>query len=700
MAIINRETNTEIEAKDRLKAEHEQELADTSKLSLGFKDDLAAHIRHAWEKAIWDKQDIQDKMIANLNQIRGVYDPEKLAAIKELGSEVYPLITDVKCRAAIAVIRKVFKEKPWTIEPTPVPTLTSDTERAAEMTMMGEVQKWYTEMLSSGNGQNIDPAQLQQQITEMVPKFKKKFVSIQKEVAKEKAQRMEDKIQDQLVEGGFYRALNDAVEDFVKLDACFLKGPIYRKKKIRTLRAGTTGKAVIGLKEEIIPEWEAPSPFDIFPLPGVSDINRGGLIERLRYIRTDIQNMIGMEGFDETAIREILGHYHEAALHEWTWSTKDIERKKAEGVKIDQYYDWDEIECLEYHGPVPGQKLIDWAQSRIPEGKTIADVFDRDIDKDFDYNVQAILVDRWILKVTINENPLGLKPYYKASYIGEKGSFWGRGLPEAIVDAQQMCCQSARAIQNNVGMASGPQIALDISTLPPGSTPPSKITPWKIWPFIRKLFTSSEQKLLEFYQPQMHAQELLQVYQAFEKDADSRSGVMGATHGDRSISGAGSTASGFSMFLGTQSVGIEDVMGEFDEYIIQPAIQALYYENYDLDDALEYIGDVKIVARGSQIVLAKQQEAIRLTEFMRATANPIDAQLQGMQGRRYLQQETARRMHLDVDKLIPEEDMLKPLPGADQGQAPAPGERRLDAAGNPVQGVENRIAPTGPNAGA
>jgi hypothetical protein len=143
-------------------------------------------------------------------------------------------------------------------------------------------------------------------------------------------------------------------------------------------------------------------------------------------------------------------------------------------------------------------------------------------------------------------------------------------------------------------------------------------------------------------------------------------------------------------------VGIEDVMGEFDEYIIQPSIMALYWDNFDLDDALEYIGDVKIVARGSQIVMAKEQEAIRLTEFMRTTANPIDAQIQGMQGRRYLQQETAKRMHLDVDKLIPEEDMVKPLPGAEKEHAPAPGEQRLDAAGNPTQGVDTRTAPTGP----
>ena len=698
MAIINRETNAEIDLKEKQEAEHKKALAETSKVSEVLLDNLASHIRNAWEKAVWDKQPIQDQMIANLNQVRGIYPPDKLTAIKELGSEIYPLITAVKCRAAIAVMRKVFKEKPWALEPTPVPSLTPDLERTAEMTMMGEVNNWYAQLIMSGDGANVDPIKIQQQITEMLPKFKKKFVALQKELAKEKAEMMEDKIQDQLVEGGFYKALNDAVEDLTKLKACFLK-KTYRKNKVRTLTPNEKGKAVVGLKEEIIPMWDAPSPFDIFPLPGVSDINTGGLIERLRYKRTDIQGMIGLPGFDEKALREVLAHYREKGLHEWTWSTRDIERKKAEGVEVSQYYDWDDIECLQFNDAVSGQLLLDWAQTKVAEGKTTADLFGREIDKDFDYNVTAWLIDRWILKVSINEDPLGLKPYYKSSYISEKGSFWGQGLPEAITDCQQMCCQSARAIQNNVGIASGPQVAFDLSTLPPGTPVPTKLVPWRIWGFIRKLFQTGEQKLLEFYQPNMHAQELVQVYKTFLQDADSRSGVMGATHGDRSVSGAGNTASGFSMFLGTQSVGIEDIMGELDEHIIQPAIEGLYWDNYDLHDALDYIGDAKIVARGSQIVLAKQQEAIRLTEFMRSTANPIDAQIQGMEGRRYLQRETAKRMHLDPDKLIPEEDMLKPLPGAEKGQAPAPGEQRLDAAGNPVQGVETRMVPTGPGQG-
>jgi len=50
-------------------------------------------------------------------------------------------------------------------------------------------------------------------------------------------------------------------------------------------------------------------------------------------------------------------------------------------------------------------------------------------------------------------------------------------------------------------------------------------------------------------------------------------------------------------------------MKTFDQNIIEPSIEAQYYDNYELDDALEYIGDVKIVAKGSASLLAKEQKA-------------------------------------------------------------------------------------------
>jgi len=600
------------------------------------------------------------------------------------------MITDVKCRTALAMLKEVYfqsGEKPFSIEPTPLPKLSPQAERLAEIAFMSEVQKFMTEVAMQGQ----DPMVIQQAMMEALPKFKKQYKTIIMDIAKEKAGMAESKIEDQLFEGDFYRSLAECLSDIVDLKAGFIKGPVYRKRKTLDIEESNDGKGTVKIKEEIIPTWDSPSPFDIFPMPGGTGINDAGLFEKIPYSRTDLQDMIGLPGFDEVAIRDILRTFESKGWHEWTWNEQ--ERIEAEGRESAQYYMWDKIECLEYHDAIPGRLLLEWAGTIKDEEKRTK-LFGKEIDPDFDYNVTLWLIDKWILAVRLNDNPLGTKPYYKASYVEEKRSFWGRGLPETIPDAQSLANSAIRALQNNVGLASGPQIALDTESLAPGQDA-SRIWPWKIWKFVKGVFSSQTEPFMQFYQASMHAAELISVYDKAVKISDEHCGIMGAAHGDPNVGGAGNTASGLSMFMGQQNRGIREVALVVDMNIVSPVVTALYFENYDLEEATEYIGDVKIKAKGSSWLMLREQQALRLNDFLRATANPIDAPLMGLEGRRYGLKEAAKNLHLDASKLVPDEAETKMLPG----MAPPPGEQQLDEAGNPIQGVANRTVPTGPQGG-
>ncbi len=674
-------------------------LEEEKKLNIGKAGDLpteqmasglAAHVRTAWERAKLEKTKFNTQMIANLLQKRGEYDVGKLADIKQLGSDLFMMITDVKCRTALAMLKEVYfqsGEKPFSIEPTPLPKLSPQAEKLAEVAFMSEMNKFMTQMAMQGQ----DPMVMQQVMMEALPKFKQQYKTIIMDISKEKSTMMEMKIEDQLFEGEFYKSLAECLADIVSLKAGFIKGPIYRKKKTLDISEGIDGRGEVRVEDETIPTWDAPSPFDIFPMPGATGINNGGLFERLFYRRTDLQDMIGLPGFDEVAIRDILRTFTDRGWHEWTWNEQ--ERIEAEGRESAQYYMWDKIECLEYHDAVPGRLIIQWAGKTDDEAKE-QEILGKLIDPDFDYNVQTWLIDKWILAVRINDNPLGLKPYYKASYVEEKGSFWGRGLPETIPDAQSLANSAIRALQNNVGLASGPQIAFNKEDLAPDQDA-SRIWPWKIWKFIKGTFSSQTEPFMQFYQASMHASELITVYDKAAKIADEHCGIMGVAHGDPNVGGAGNTASGLSMFMGQQNRGIREVALVVDTNIISPVVTAIYYENYNLEDAVEYIGDVKIKAKGSSWLMLREQQALRLNDFLRATANPIDAPLMGLEGRKYGLKEAAKNLHLEADKLIPDQNEMKTLPG----MAPPPGEQQLDEAGNPIQGVANRMVPTGPQGG-
>ncbi len=426
------------------------------------------------------------------------------------------------------------------------------------------------------------------------------------------------------------------------------------------------------MEDEIVPEWESRSPFFIYPGPGAVTVNDSYLIDRLELSREDLQNMIGL-GFDEVAIREVLREHQEGGLREWSWDEQ--ERLEAEGRESSQYYDWDKIVCLEYWGPVPGKMLIEWGMSE----KEITDA-------DIDYQICAWLGGNWILKCVLNPNPLGRRPFYKASYVEEPGTFWGMGLPETISDAQAVCNAVARAIVNNVGIASGPQVELNIDRLAPGENR-DQMWPWRVWKVTRDMMASG--KAVEFYQPSLHGAELVQLYNTFSKIADEHCGIPSYAHGDPQVGGAGNTASGLSMLMGSSARGIKSVLMTVDRHVIEPSIEDQYYDNYELDDALEYIGDIKIVAKGSSALLAKEQKALRLTDFARATANQVDFQITGHEGRRYILRETAKSLDLEVEKAVPDQGMIQPIPPSPT--APPPGPETLDLAGNPAQGAGTEL---------
>ncbi len=94
---------------------------------------------------------------------------------------------------------------------------------------------------------------------------------------------------------------------------------------------------------------------------------------------------------------------------------------------------------------------------------------------------------------------------------------------------------------------------------------------------------------------------------------------------------------------------------------------------------------------------------MRRNEFLMATANPIDSQITGVEGRAYLLREAARGLQMDTNKIVPDQNtfeqqkiqaaaqvmaqqmvqqMLQQMqqPQAPQGALPAPQEQLPDGA--------------------
>ncbi len=177
------------------------------------------------------------------------------------------------------------------------------------------------------------------------------------------------------------------------------------------------------------------------------------------------------------------------------------------------------------------------------------------------------------------------------------GAFWGKGIPEIIEDLQNVCNAAARALVNNMGISSGPQVEVNLERIPPNEDI-TQMYPWKIWQVMNDPVGSSA-PAVRFTQPEDNAQTLMGVYEKFSRLADDHSGVPAYLYGDLNVQGAGRTSSGLSMLMGAAGKGIRQVVMHIDNDVIKPIVQRQFVYNmrYDEDESIK--GDVEVIAKGA-----------------------------------------------------------------------------------------------------
>lgn len=657
--------NDDIRAQEQAAAQAKEASQQQQQVEAG----LSGHIRRCWEEAKQAKLVIETRMLKSLRARRGEYDPEILQEISNQGgSQIYLLLTDIKCRAAEAWIHDILAasgDRPWTMDPTPVPELSPELENGLHEVMLMEAQ-----------ARGIPPEQADAQFPMVRDEFKRRL----KEAAQKVVNRMADTIDDQMVEGGWRQAFSEFVSDFVTYPSAFMKGPVARQRKRMSWIQSVNGKFMPQFKKAVQPEYERVSPWFMYPSPDSTGINDGYLIEHYRMRRGSLHALIGVEGFDEEAIRKALDEYGRGGLKQWMWHETELARLQDRPTEY--LTERTQIDALIFWGPAQGRMLLEW-------GMTSAEV----PDELAEYEIEAWLIGQHLVRVAINDGPTIGRPYSKSSFAEIAGSFWGEAVPDKLRDVAQICNATARSLVNNLAIASGPQVEVHTDRLPDGQAI-TKMYPWKIWQTLSDK-TGSGRNAVHFFQPNPQSEMLLMVLEKFERRADELT-VPAYTYGNNErLGGAGDTASGLSMLFGAATKQIKKVIGNIDIGIIEPTVHRAYVYNmlYHEDDAIK--GDAKVKARGSISLLQKEQAQIRRMEFLKATNNPVDLAIINLPRRAAVLRETAKSLDMPVEDVVPsKEEMVEQAmlqagalnPGT--GMVPS---RSLDPAGNPVSGQDTRL---------
>ncbi len=608
-------------------------------------DMLATHILECWDEAKEAKQPVEHIMLACLQARDNKYSDEKLRLLDPAKtSRVYIPISSTKCRDAKAWILDIIKpsERAWSIEPTPIPNLPPEIEQSVQVEIIGKYAQQVRGELALNGFVSEETKEAVRADTEY---GKKKQLEELRKVARERCLAMSNLIDDQLTEGGMIPAFDDFVDDLVTVKAGILKGPVIRNKK-KQKWINRNGVTEVVYENELVREVDRVDPFNFYPGKDCTDVNKTFIIERHKLSRTDLNDLLGVPGYSDRRIRSVLNQFMDAGGEWLSIDNKVIIEQAKRGYAAMTFARSELIDALEFWGSVPGKYLIQWGLTAEDDGTVI--------DSDLQYDVNAWLIDKQVIKAIVNPDKLRRKPYSITSYIKVPGSIWGKGIPELVDGSQEAGNAVARGIVNNSAFASLPQVDVNVDKLSQSDN--GVIYPGKHW---KSTGSQMTERAVQFYQPQLVAGALVGVLEFWLKRADADSGVPAYAHGDANVGGAGNTASGLSMLVSMASRGIMNVVRNIDTDIFSTLITRFYDMNmlYHPDESVK--GDARVVAKGASGLMQKEQATMRLKEFARETNNPTDIRIMGDQRRAYLLREVAKALEIDPDKVLPEEEQLE-----------------------------------------
>ena len=606
---------------------------------------LASHVHKRWEVMRDHHQDTLEERLAQCVRARNMeYEPAKLAEIQEQGgSEIFMGIVSAKCRTATAWLRDTLlgtgADKPWSLTATPIPEVPPDVTQAMQNIMQQNLMQYYD---AGGEPPNQD------ELKQLASGMKDTAMRAMKFEAEKRVERMETKMEDQMIEGGFTKALFEFTNDIATFPYAILKGPIPRKRKAMKYVEGG-----LGVVDVLRDEWERVDPFKFYWMPWGDDIHSMPVAELHHLTRDDVENMLGVEGYDEAAVRSILSDFGVGGFS-WLDHNDDL-MEDATGQDFDEANS-DLVAALQLWDTIPGDLLIEW-------GLDEAEVE----DPQKSYPCEVWMINNIVVRAVLNYDPLGRKPYYLTSFEKVPGRIDGNGVADLCMDAQNMCNAAARALANNMGISSGPQVGVNISRLPAGEDI-TQMYPWKIWQFRQSDFQDSTPPM-SFFQPNSNAAELMGVFDRFMAISDEVSGIPRYMTGQH-VPGAGRTSSGLSMLMSNAGKSIKQVISNIDHDVMRPMLERQYQRNLRYSDDPDLIGDVQIVATGAMSLVVKEAEAVRKTDFLRLILeSPVAQQIVGLPGTAELLRDLAGNLNTNVDRLVPSREDVQKQQELAQAQA-------------------------------
>jgi hypothetical protein len=500
-------------------------------------------------------------------------------------STVFIGMTRQKTNAAEARVADILlptDDRNWGIQPTPEPYL-------AGMTMTNEMA------IDPRTGQPIiDPKTGQ-------PLRKKEVARAVMEMARKKAQAMQNEIYDQLIECDYNGELRKVIHDAARLGSGVVKGPVVmnRTRKAWQPYTDAMGQTVyqVDIVQELNPASMRVDPRNVWPDPGCGEnIHDGkGIYERQRLTAKQVRDLVKQPGYMKEQIRKVL---EEGPKKSATF--QELRDEDQRDLARDTYELW------EYWGDVDHEDL---EAAGVEAGEK---------DELRAVNACVVMINDTVVKAFLNPLDDGQLPF--DFYVWEKvsGSCWGYGVPYLMRAQQKVLNAAWRQMMDNAGVSSGPQIVMNPNVISPADKQ-WQLSSRKIWfatddmDDVRKAFAT-----FEF---DSHQAELAGIIKMATELADAETGVPVIMQGEKGA--APDTVGGMQMLMNSANVVLRRLVKQFDDMITRPHIRRYYDYNMMYNEDEEVKGDFQIDARGSSALLTRDIQNQAFLNLLAAGMNPV-----------------------------------------------------------------------------
>lgn len=456
-------------------------------------------------------------------------------------------------------------DRAWEIKPTPLPKL-SPSQLTQLATSMGMA----------------DPAEAQAQI------------EANQAQAKQAAMKMQQAIEDPLVESNWHGEVRQVIEDAARIGSGVLKGPFPIQRTQRMVRRDpVTQMTAVVRVDSIQPGSKRIDPWNFFPDAACGEnLHNGSHTWEREYIgKRQIKMMLSDPSYDRD---ELL-----AALREGPART----RQGTEAVyraSDDEYEMWIFYgHCASDQLRTVGVELDDGDEDRVP--------------------TMAVLINDRLVKATQSPVENGEFPYDILAWQRRPGMPWGMGISRQIRTVQRMLNGSTRAMMDNSGLSAAPQILIGNGITPEDGR--YALTPGKVWrvnsdadaPDVRAAFAS--------FAVQSVQAEAMNIINFCLKMAEDTTGMPAMLQGIRGD--APNTLGGMQMQNNNATSVLRRLAKRFDDYLTRPHIQR-YFDwmmSYSDDESIK--GDFEIDVRASSALVERDAQQQFLMSLLQVSANPV-----------------------------------------------------------------------------